>query len=210
MAKNDYVPTKDAAKLTWAQNLETQAIVTPNLTAMGWSTAQASEVAQQADNIVQGVLAKETAKQVYKAAVAAADALIRAALQVIRPRVVSGKALPSYTPAVGQLLGVIGEGTPFDPNAYVGELKGLKLLGSAQVEVSFGKASGDIDGVDVYMRRQGQAAWVKLGLDTESPYTDTTPLAAPGVPEVREYRVTGVLHDLEIGTTSPTQQITVT
>ena len=199
----------DAAKLIWAQNLETQAVIAANSTAMGWTTAQATEVALQADYIVQAVLAKEAAKQAYKAAVAAADAQIKAALVVIRPRVVSGKALPTYTVAVGQTLGVIGEGTPFDPSAYVGELKGLKQTGPAQVEVSFGKASGDIDGVNVYMRRQGQTVWGKLGMDLQSPYVDTTPLAAPGVPEVREYRVIGVLHDVEIGQPSPTKEITV-
>jgi hypothetical protein len=39
---------------------------------------------------------------------------------------------------------------------------------------------------------------------------DTTPLAAAGTPEVREYRIHAVIDDVEIGEYSPPRQITVT
>jgi hypothetical protein len=64
--------------------------------------------------------------------------------------------------------------------------------------------------VNVYMRVQGTSVWILLGRDTRSPYIDITPLAHPGTPEVREYRVRGVIDDVEIGNYSPTRQITVT
>lgn len=73
-----------------------------------------------------------------------------------------------------------------------------------------GKARGNIDGVNVYSRRQGTSEWKFLGRDTQSPYVDTTPLATAGTPEVREYRVRSVIDDAEIGDHSPTRQITVT
>jgi hypothetical protein len=64
--------------------------------------------------------------------------------------------------------------------------------------------------VNVYSRRQGTSPWTFLARDTRSPYVDTTPLAQAGTPEVREYRVRGVIDDVEIGKYSPTRQITVT
>jgi hypothetical protein len=63
--------------------------------------------------------------------------------------------------------------------------------------------------VNVYMRRQGVAPWTFLGRDNRSPYIDTTPLAEAGTPDVREYRVRGVIDDVEIGDYSPTRQIKV-
>jgi len=54
----------------------------------------------------------------------------------------------------------------------------------------------------------GTTTWRKVGMDTESPFTDTTPLAAAGVPENREYKGRGVLHDEEIGLDSDTANVT--
>ena len=44
--------------------------------------------------------------------------------------------------------------------------------------------------------------------DTHSPYDDHTPLAVPGVAEVREYQAFGVLHDQQIG--QPSDIVSVT
>ena len=57
---------------------------------------------------------------------------------------------------------------------------------------------------------QGQENWKFLARDTVPPYIDTTPLAAAGKPEIREYRIRGVVNDEEIGDYSDTVQVTVT
>ena len=44
--------------------------------------------------------------------------------------------------------------------------------------------------------------------DTHSPYDDHTPLAVPGVAEVREYQAFGVLHDQQIGQSSDIVSVT--
>ena len=44
-------------------------------------------------------------------------------------------------------------------------------------------------GVKVQGRAQGAATWTELGQDLYSPFIDTRPLATPGTPEVREYRM---------------------
>lgn len=68
---------------------------------------------------------------------------------------------------------------------------------------------GKLDGVNVYNRRRGEAAWRLLDRDNHPPYVDSTPLAQPGVPEVREYRLMGVWSDQEVGQPSDVASITV-
>ena len=85
----------------------------------------------------------------------------------------------------------------------------VTLNGPSQVTVAFGKAKGNIDGVNVYSRRQGTSQWNFLARDTEPPYVDTTPLAQAGQPEIREYRIRAVIDDEEIGDYSVTKQVTV-
>jgi len=60
-------------------------------------------------------------------------------------------------------------------------------------------------------RNDGQlvAAWRLLDRDNHPPYVDSTPLAQPGVPEVREYRLMGVWSDQEVGQPSDVASITV-
>jgi hypothetical protein len=50
--------------------------------------------------------------------------------------------------------------------------------------------------------------WKFVSRDTNSPYDDHTPLAVPGVAEVREYQAFGILGDEQIGL--PCDIITVT
>ena len=207
--KNDYVPSTDGDALKWAQNLSTQTGVGANATAMGWDNNVAGQVQGQANLIAQAMQAKTDALAAYKAAVATAGEQETTALGIIRARVATGKRQTTYTNAVGVALGVVGTNIPFDPTTYVAELRGLRLMPGPVVEVSFGKASGDIDGVNVYMRRVGQNAWTDLGLFLSSPALDATPLAAPGVPEVRQYYVAAVIGNSIVGQPSQPQQITV-
>lgn len=65
------------------------------------------------------------------------------------------------------------------------------------VELDFSKSKSD--GVNIYSRREGEAAFSFLARDTASPYVDNRPLAVAGKPEVREYKAVYVLNDAEIG-----------
>lgn len=130
----------------------------------------------------------------------------------IRARVVSQvqriKAHTAFTDAIGQDLDIVATPSSFDPTVFKPTIT-AKLTASLEVTLNFDKASGQIDGVNVYSRLQGQVAWKKLAFDSVSPYIDNSPLAQPGVPEVREYRARGVIADQEIGLPSDTVQVTV-
>jgi hypothetical protein len=67
----------------------------------------------------------------------------------------------------------------------------------AYVAVHFKKRGAT--GVNIYGRRKGEAEFRLLAYRTRSPFKDPTPVAHEGVPEVREYKLVGVLNDEPIG-----------
>jgi len=136
------------------------------------------------------------------------DAQITAAEAGIRPAVTTGKNNPASTDAIGQALGVIGPESNFDPATCQTELRSAEVVGPAQVRLKFGKARAHVDAVKAQMRR-GTGAWTTVGMALRSPWVDTTPLAQPGVPENREYRVRAVVADEEIGLPSAALPATV-
>jgi hypothetical protein len=104
----------------------------------------------------------------------------------------------SYTTAIGEDLGIIGDETTFDAANFQTALKGKSLPGSN--EITFVKSA--TDGVNIYSHPVGNPdpnVWEKLAFDTSSPYNDTRPLAVAGIPENRKYRARGVINDAEIG-----------
>ena len=83
----------------------------------------------------------------------------------------------------------------FDPSTYKPQFT-VEVLGGL-ITLKFKKKG--VDGVVIYARLSGTSGWTKLGTDTSSPYIDGRPLTVPGVPEVREYMLRGMIDDDEIG-----------
>ncbi|MEP7169833.1 MAG: hypothetical protein ABI855_10735 [Bacteroidota bacterium] len=103
-----------------------------------------------------------------------------------------------YTDGIGEDLGIIGDETTFISDDYVPECSGKAMPG--EVIIKFKKKG--VDGVNVYGHPIGSTDpndWVKIAYDGSSPYNDTRALAHAGVPEVREYKLRGVINDGEIG-----------
>lgn len=104
----------------------------------------------------------------------------------------------NYTENIGKELGIVGEEIVFKEADF-------KSVVSAEakkdfVVVNFTKKG--VDGVNVYSHPIGSTdanAWEKLGMDNHPPYYDSRPLAVAGQPEIRAYKVMGVLNDEEIG-----------
>ncbi len=125
--------------------------------------------------------------------------------QMIRGKIRNWKTLPGF-PASGTeaRLALKGKEPPFNPAAFKSVIR-VTIFGN-KIKLDFTK--GRMNAVNVYGRLRGTAAWTKLGMDSASPFYDTRPLAQPGVPEVREYMVRGVLDDLETGQDSDIAFIT--
>jgi len=135
----------------------------------------------------------------YKSQVAATKTVKKTELGALRADIRQIKANPAFNQAMGRNLGIMS------PGPAAGIVGGDKANATGEVRpgaVRIRWKKGALDGVNVYMRRQGDGEWRLLGRDNVSPYDDTAPLAKPGVPEVREYRVHGVVKDLEVGAAS--------
>jgi hypothetical protein len=203
----DFIPSNDGALKTWCTNFKSK-IATLGAS-VGLTAAQITALQGKCDAINGRIDSKMTTKTAWLASVADSNTGNGSDISDLRKSIGAIKKNAGYTQATGADLGIVGGGAAFDPNSYQGELTGVDLTAPAQVTVSWGKANGNIDGVNVYMRRQGTSPWTFLARDTVSPYVDTTPLATAGQPEIREYRVRGVLNDVEIGDYSDTIQLTV-
>lgn len=190
----DFIPNKRTDNKAWWTTLRdkgTTELAKINLPAADIAAAVATATDQvakmQATDDAESALA--AARTVEKNAVTDNEAAIRLAVR-------NWKTNPAYASSgIEGSLSLKGAGTGFDPTTFKTVLK-LSIVGG-QIRVDFIK--GKCDSVAIYSRLRGSQGWTKLGTDSSSPYYDTSPLAAPNVPETREYMGVGVLDDEEIG-----------
>ncbi len=199
----DFVPDKRNLRAKWYKNLSTNVVA--EAVKMGAPPADATAVKALADGIIAKFEATDAAQTALDGIRLIETAAEPTTLAQIRAKVRNWKTLPNYPTSGSEgVLQLKGSEVAFDPATYQPVIK-VKLVPGG-VQVGFTKKG--VDGVAIYMRVLGATTWRKVGMDTESPFTDTTPLAAAGVPEQREYMGRGVLHDLEIGVDSDTMPIT--
>ena len=120
------------------------------------------------------------------------------------------KGLKTYTVAIGQALGIEATAA-IAPAAIVGTAQPVargRALVSGGAEI--GSTKGDAEAVDVYCRRDGDAAPIQLARVMHMPYIDDRPLLVAGKPETREYYTVYVRNDQEYGQPSATIKVVVT
>jgi hypothetical protein len=186
----------------WYQNLSGNVVA--EAVKFGGQAADALAVKALADTLIANHGATNTAQRALDGIRLVENNTEAAHQALIRAYVRNWKTLPAY-PASGSeaVLHLKGVVVPFNPLTYQTVIKVSLVPGG--VRVSFIKNGAD--GVDFYMRVVGTANWRKVGMATESPFTDITPLAVAGVPEQREYMARGFQHDVEIGVDSATVSI---
>lgn len=208
MSRRDYVPQDENNLSAWAETLQVQAEVTANANGMGWGSS-GSTVANAAGDIKAAVAAKEASRLAWLADNAAQDAIIAAALAVIRPLVAQGKKEPTATEAIQKALGVWGPEVDFDPLTYKADLRGAQAMGGGVLLVKFAKALGELDAANLYLRKTGEMEWRMVATMVRSPYPYHVALTTPGVPESLEVRVRGVVGNDEVGLPSDAQTVLV-
>ena len=120
------------------------------------------------------------------------------------------KASPAYDPeTIGAVLRLEQTGDEFDPATYQAELSDFLSPAANTVTFKFRKASGEIDGINLYMRRKGETAWTFVRFFSKSPATDSTPVKVAGTPEEREYQGRAVIADVEVGIVSDIESVLV-
>jgi|SRR5665213_2360544 len=198
----DYIPNTDDALVIWFANLKAKL---PNYIAtLGITPARATQITTWCDALTAAIQNVAQQKNDWLAASAAKQAQDAASIGGLRGEVNQWKANPAMTTSISADLQIAGTGGGFDSNTYQASLAAQAFSG--YVRLKFKK--GQTDGVVIYSRKQGETVWKFLSRDTNSPYDDHNPLAAAGVPEVREYQAFGVLNDQQIG--QPSDIVSVT
>jgi hypothetical protein len=166
---------------------------------LGWEAAAIKAAQGRCDRILGALALSEQRLADYKAQISATKAVKQTELTALRSEVRRIKASAKFSEEIGRSLGIVSATAP---QTIVGNTKAVAKAEVRKGSVRIRWKKGALDGVNVYMRRQGDSEWRLLGRDNVSPYDDTQPLAQPGVPEVREYHVHGVVRDQEVGAPS--------
>jgi hypothetical protein len=189
----DYIPQKRNDYKEWLENLR-DALPTegPSFNAPPADVTEVVDKVTEQLALMAATAAAESALNAARAAERAGEAETDA---LVRKKGGDWKRLTTFTEAHAQRLRLKGSSTEFNPDTHKPEFAVRIVAG----EIRLDWKKGGSQGVHVYSRLRGQANWTLIGMDTSSPYIDGRPLAQPGVPEVREYMLRGVVKDAEIG-----------
>jgi hypothetical protein len=215
----DWYPRSQAALITWHNNFSTQAAI--NGTTLGLSAAEVTQIAADADNVLimlDGIEAANT----YREALTAYKALLfnspadtptqpvpnapttldfgegTPAMGIeARTREYAGRIKKSaaYTTDDGELYGIIGAAPapPGTPTVLA------EALTASQVRLRIGKENYGVLAVD---SRRGGGAWEQIGVSQTDVFIDTRAPLVAGAPEVREFRVQGMVENARVGDNS--------
>ena len=162
--------------------------------------SQFNSFCDSAVNTIDNVTTKENA---YESSLADRQSQTDSLMAFLRPIIRRIKQNPNYTPTIGETLDIVSESIPVDPATVKPSLTLMVQPGGVRVRI---KRDG-ADSVNLYMRRAGQTTWTFICRVELATCEDTTPLLNPAVPELREYRVVGVIGDAEVGIPSDPKQV---
>ncbi len=192
----DYFPRSNAEQVTWLTNFSSKIAISG--ASLGLTATEISELQTNCSSLITAINTVETLKTSLKSATAAKEIAVQTEAGNIRTNVARFKTAASYTPTIGQDLGVVGTSTALDFATYKAKLTVENFAG--YVRLKFTKKG--TDGVNIYHRKMGESTWHFLARDTKSPYDDHIVLAVANQPEHWEYRAFGVVDDNEIGMAS--------
>jgi hypothetical protein len=202
MAKSYYLPSDDAGKGAWLNNLNAK--LPSYSAALGLTAADTASVAADAAffsyclNSVGQVAAYSQQWTAYKNAARNGAALgilpvapnLGVAPAAVAPNIFGRatalvariKTAPGYTDSIGQALQIIGADQTVDVNS-------MKLVITAELDagqVTVGWTKQGMDGVEIQVDRG--TGFVFLAVDTVPDYTDTAPMPAAGQSALWKYK----------------------
>lgn len=198
----DFIPPTDGEKVPWLENYKTK--LTTLGPTIGVSAGDITATNTSITNYITAFNSLVTKRAEAQALTTSVRADERSLFGTLRTQIGTFKRNSAYTEAIGEELQVIGTNGAFDPLTFKPKFKATVLPGGVLIDFIKGESSG----VNIYCRLKGQTTWKFVARDTNSPYEDFSPLAQPGVPEVREYMLRGVKTDAEIGLMSDIVQVT--
>ena len=194
MAKSDYIPHTDNDLLIWHDRFKNN--LAGKLIDLGLSAEDIATI--DADN--NDLHAKVTAASASAAAARHATAEKAASrdkleehVRLLTRRI---KAHPSYTEALGNLLGIVGAENTLDLSTAKPILSGSDQTGGV-VLLKYLKSKSH--GINIYSQRENDTEFVFLARNNTPSYLDNRPLLVAGKPELRRYTAVYVQNDVEIG-----------
>lgn len=199
----DWFPKKDAEEKAFYENFKIR--IAEEGPRLGYTEAQILAIQRHCTDAIAKYDEAATAKDEYDGKIAAKESFLTDLLRdEIRPLVAEIKTNPACTPEMEELLRIVGESIPFNPDEYVAEATANAKDNTVTIRFKKGKANA----VNVYGKEKGEPEFELLGTDMNSPYVHE-PELTDGKPETWEYYVIGVYKDKEIGTRSDVMVVQV-
>jgi hypothetical protein len=197
-------PRSGANLVVWTSNFSSQLKTAGP--ALGLTAAEVTDIQKQCQELVESINLADQKKKDWRGAGKAAEAQRKATLGPVSKTIARLKTSPGWTGAFAQTLGVqttTRQTPPLDTHKPV--LRAQKTAG--RIELRFTRKQ--LDGVNIYTRKKGEATWRFFDRVRYSPAVDATPVTTPGIPEVREYRLIAISKDQEVGQPSDIVSMTI-
>lgn len=194
-----YFPRSDAGLLVWLANFQTA--LPTQAKALGLGTTETKDALDQAKALAAAITADEQKYADWQAAVARTAELRTRAFVEIQRIIDRCRVSPGFTEETAKALQAVPvRSVPENLASHKPQIRASSHGGKVRIDWT----RGALDGIHIYSRKQGEAAWVLLGHDSRPPFDDPRPISAV---EVREYRAIGVSHDQEVGQPSDTVSV---
>jgi hypothetical protein len=166
----DYFPTNEPSIVQWNENFKTQlAEIGVSLGFTEEDIATISATCTGMDSVITNI---EVLKAKLKEQTEEKNTTLESGTESIRNFVKRIKAAPTYTEAQGKLLGIVGEGSSFDPTTAMPVIKLSKTGTGYNFAFSL---HGYFDAVAVFRKMPTEENYSQVGIDMKSPYSITPP-----------------------------------
>lgn len=196
-----YIPRSDAELIQWLTNYQSQLHQCASM--LGLTEAQVKEAQMRAEALRASIAFDEQKRREWQAALAHTAQLKQSTLPWIQRHIEHLRHTEVWSKEYAKRF--LAEPKLLSKPKSMETIKPSIRARCEGNKVRVFWTRGFLDGINVYVRKEGELKWRKLDRDTRPPYEDTTPAEHNG--EVREYRVVGVINDEEVG--QPSDIVTV-
>lgn len=170
MKSKEYLPRNEAQLTLWCDAFKTQFAALA--ASLGFSESDITAMTGACSGITTGIVDVNAARIIFEEKVAQKNATLETNTTAIRSMVQRIKVSPTYTEAIGKLLGIIGEGSTFDPTTAVPVITLVKSATGWDFKFSL---LNYFSAVAVFRRLPGEADFTQVDVDMQSPYTIVSP-----------------------------------
>jgi len=170
MKTKEYLPRNEAQLTMWSDSFKVQ--FAAQASGLGFGESEVTAMTEACTGITTVIADANLARIAYEEKVSQKNVAVEVNTAAIREMVRRIKASPTYTEAIGKLLGIVSEGSSFDPTTAVPYITLVKS--PTGYDFKFNLMSY-FDAVVVFRRKAGETAFSQVDVDMKSPYSIPTP-----------------------------------